>query len=158
MRRTPRHRHAKQWHKPPKENVHKCCQCIGEVSLAQVENSCGGEQQANLARMSKQPLTHPMSSCSSKRMHDVRGRHAFLTIATTPSNIFAHARALFNLPVIGSSREILCTCDAPALHGRAAVIDTVLPACKCMAGTPGLGLPGLRSSKFPIGDGEQSGI
>ena len=37
----------------------------------------------------------------------------------------------------------LCTGDAPAPHKRAAVIETVRSAFKCMPGTPGHGLTGL---------------
>ena len=33
MRRTPRHRHAKQSHEPPNEQVPRCCKYIGEVIL-----------------------------------------------------------------------------------------------------------------------------
>ena len=37
----------------------------------------------------------------------------------------------------------MCTGDAPAPHKRAAVIETVRSAFKCMPGTPGHGLTGL---------------
>ena len=36
MRRTPRHRHAKQLHERPNYQVHTCWQCIREVILAQL--------------------------------------------------------------------------------------------------------------------------
>ena len=38
MPRTPRHRHAKQLHERPNYQVHTCCQYIGEVILAQLED------------------------------------------------------------------------------------------------------------------------
>ena len=41
MPRTPRHRHAKQLHERPNYQVHTCCQYIGEVILAQLEDHTG---------------------------------------------------------------------------------------------------------------------
>ena len=38
MPRPTRHRHAKQLHERPNYQVHTCCQYIGEVILAQLED------------------------------------------------------------------------------------------------------------------------
>ena len=72
-------------------------------------------------------------------MHGVRG-HDFLTIATSPSHVFVHAHASRSARDPQSSRETLCTGDAPALHGRAAVTETVLCIQMCL-GPLGLALP-----------------
>ena len=58
-------------------------QNIGEVILADFEDSCFGEHQANLARISKQPSTNLKSFLLERDMMAVV-RH-FLTIATTES-------------------------------------------------------------------------
>ena len=84
-------------------------------------------------------------------VHDVRGRH-FLTIATSPRHVFAHARGSLSDRDPRSRREKLCTGDAPAPHKRAAVIETVRSAFKCMPGTPGHGLTGLRKD-YGVGTG-----
>ena len=53
-------------------------------------------------------------------------------------------RVVLDLIVIrGAAAISLCTGDAPAPHKRAAVIETVRSAFKCMPGTPGHGLTGL---------------
>ena len=54
-------------------------------------------------------------------------------------------RVVLDLIVIRGAAAIfeLCTGDAPAPHKRAAVIETVRSAFKCMPGTPGHGLTGL---------------
>ena len=76
-------------------------------------------------------------------VQNVRLRAPFLTIATSPRHVFAYARGPRFARDPRSSRETLCTGDAPVPHGKAAAIETVPSAFKCMPGTPGHGLTGL---------------
>ena len=85
MPQTPRHRHAKQLHERLNYQVHTCCQYIGEVILAQLED----HRQTLHGRRSN--IWHPTVFLLEQSVHDVRGRH-FLTIATSPRHIFVHAR------------------------------------------------------------------
>ena len=55
-----------------------CFTYIDELILAQIEDICSWERQANLARKSKQPPTDRSSSCSSGN-----DRHHFISMATT---------------------------------------------------------------------------
>ena len=86
MPRTPRHRHAKQLHERPNYQVHTCCQHIGEVILAQPLDHTG-KPSANVEATSDTLLYFLLEQA----VHDVRGCH-FLTIATSPRHVFAHAR------------------------------------------------------------------
>ena len=56
-------------------------------------------------------------------------------------------RVVLDLIVIRGAARSLCTGDTPAPHKRAAVIETVRSAFKCMPGTPGHGLTGLSNSQ-----------
>ena len=85
MPRTPRHRHAKQLHERPNYQVHTCCQYTGEVILAQLEDN------RQTLREHRSNFWHPTVFLLEQAVHDVRGRH-FLTIATSPRHVFAHAR------------------------------------------------------------------
>ena len=58
--------------------IDMCLTYTDELILAQIEDSCSGEHQANLARKSKQPPTDRTSSCSSGN-----GRRHFLYMAPT---------------------------------------------------------------------------
>ena len=137
VRRTPRRRHAKQWHDGPNYQIHTCYQYKGEVILAPLE----GNRQTLHERSSN--IWHP-AILLEQAVHDVLGRH-FLTIATSPRHVFAHAQGLWSDRDSRRSRETLCTGDAPAPDKRAAVIETVYFAFKCMPGTTEHGLTGLRS-------------
>ena len=85
MRRTPRHRHEEQWHDRPNYQIHTCCQYTGQVILVQLE----GNRQTLHERRSN--LWHPTVFLLDQAMYDVLGRH-FLTIASSPRHVFAHAR------------------------------------------------------------------
>ena len=90
MPRTPRHRHAKQLHERPNYQVHTCCQYIGEVILAQLEDHTG-KPCANVEATSD-TLRLATVFLLEQAVHDVHGRH-FFTIATSPRHVFAHARS-----------------------------------------------------------------
>ena len=83
--RTPHHRFAKQLHERPIYQVHMCCQYIGEVILAQLEDS------RQTLRDCRSNLWHPTVFLLEQAVHDVRGCHYF-NIATSPRHVFAHAR------------------------------------------------------------------
>ena len=129
----------KQLHEPPNYQVLRCCQHIGDVIHTQLEDN------RQTLRKCRSNLRHILRFSSLARaVHDVCGCHSLIT-ATSPRLVFVHARSPRPAGDPWRSREPLCAGDAPAPDQRAAVVETVPSALKCMRKTPGHGLTGLRS-------------